>query len=189
MRGDALAMATVRGVRPPIRGAAHYYPCLPHHSSRLAPADGIALGLELLGHAATARAMPRLRCNRFDPSRQLAPMPINGRGGVALQIRVKPAPTDLAHFTKDGHRPGLPILHHKGVAHFSSLTKKRIAFCTIARSIFSRLFSARNWRSSSWSGVRCPLPGNAAVFAVYSYFHRRSICTLMPRFRAVSATP
>src|SRR4029453_2805204 len=183
-------MAAVGGQRPTVRGPAYRHPSLLHQPPRLAPPDCTALCLELLGHAATPIALPRLRCNRFHPCHQLDLLPIHGRGSVALYIRVKSAPTHLEHRTEDRHRPGRLMLRHKGVAQFGSLTKKRMAFFKISRSIFSRLFSSRSWRSASWSGVRRPLPGNAAVaVVVYSCFHRRSILTLTPKFRAVSATP
>src|SRR4030095_11511342 len=95
---------------------------------RLAPPDCTALCLELLSHATTPIALPRLRRNRFHPCHQLDLLPINGRGRGALEIRVRSAATHLAHLTEDRHRPGRLMLRHKGVAQCGSLTKKRMAF-------------------------------------------------------------
>src|SRR5207248_752701 len=107
-----------------------------------------------------AVAALQLPVNRFELDDQGVPLllALRGRAGPP---GVEAASRDLQHPAEQPHRPVLPMVLDEGVPHDDSLAKKAVAFFKMSRSIWSRLFSARRWRSSSSRAGGLPCPGKA----------------------------
>jgi hypothetical protein len=189
-RSHWVAMTTVSCHGTTLPRPAYRHTGRAHQPPGFISADRTAVVLELFRHAAPAIAVARLVRNRFhvrDPGDLVT---INRGGRATLQVSVESAVAHVKYLTEHGDWPRVLVLGPTGIFHRGSLTKKRMAFFKISPSIRNRLTSSRSWRSSSCSAVSRPLPGKAVwASGVYSCFHRRSILTLIPKFRAVSATP
>ena len=98
------------------------------------------------------------------------------------------APADFHNPAQNGYGIGLLLLPDKVVSYLDSLAKKAVAFFKMSRSILSRWFSLRSLCSSSFSGVKCPLPGKAFFPSEANCcFQRFNTLGWIPKFRAASA--
>jgi hypothetical protein len=186
-----MARLTVGGPGRPLTGTSHYDAGLVQNPSGLVPPYRKAVSLQGLGHPTTAIPLPRRGMDRLHAGPQRHLGTLYGWRSMALHVRVA-SPLRLTSNTSQQHGawPRAVLLCHKGILHLSAFTKKRMAFFKLSRSIRHRLTSSRSWGSSSWAAGSRPLPGKAVwVLAVYACFHRRSLLTLIPKCRAVSATP
>ena len=118
-------MATVGGDGTPLP-APHGDPCLLHQPPRFVPSHGIALGLELLGHAPTPITVTRLGMNRFHTRQQGHLVTIHPWCSLTLGIDVKSAATDLQHLTT--RQAARFLSDDKGISHFDSMARTRLFF-------------------------------------------------------------